>query len=107
MTTTTDEITLDDFDRRLHSRMRISTLVQIRFSSITKICKCTNLSAAGVAVITDGLGLKVGDLVVLNFIISLGEVSRIHKRQGKVCHITNGITGFSFIPLSQNYRRTE
>lgn len=95
-----EEITVEDVqvERRLHTRHKARTEVFVRNGSSRARCKAENLSASGVAVRTNDLGLKPGTVVELAFVINLGQVSKIHRRQATVKHVRNGITGFHMKP---------
>jgi len=45
-----------------------------------KLCKAVNLSATGVFIETSNLGLHKGQQVVLSFAISLGVITKLHRR---------------------------
>lgn len=83
-------------ERRLHTRHRARTRVHIRpEGKESKMCVASNLSANGVAVKTEGMGLRAGMICELSFAIDLGSVVKIHKRMGRVTHVRNGVTGFA------------
>lgn len=83
-------------EKRLHTRHRAKTKVHVRVGAFKepKMCIASNLSANGVAIKTEGMGLTKGQVVELSFAIDLGLVVKIHKRTATVAHITSGITGF-------------
>jgi hypothetical protein len=88
-----------NIERRLHTRHRARTRVHIRCDGKpSRMCAAVNLSASGVAVKTDGMSLGLGAVVELSFAIELGTVVKIHRRFGRVCHISAGITGFAMEP---------
>lgn len=58
-----------------------------------RLCRASNLSASGVFVETVDLGLRRGQSVDLAFAISLGKVTKIHRRTAVVAHISRGGTG--------------
>jgi hypothetical protein len=58
-----------------------------------RLCRASNLSATGVFVETSDLGLRRGQTVELAFAISLGKVTKIHRRTAIVAHISRGGTG--------------
>ena len=58
-----------------------------------RLCRASNLSASGVFVETGNLGLRRGQTVELAFAISLGTVTKIHRRTAVVAHISRGGTG--------------
>jgi hypothetical protein len=81
-------------ERRLHTRHRARTTVYISVPGRGgKLCRAQNLSANGVFVQTDNLGLAKGAIVELAFAINLGKVTKIHRRQAVVAHVTHGGTG--------------
>ena len=83
-------------ERRFHIRHRARTEVRVKTKGgRSKLCRVTNLSAQGVAIQTSDMGLSIGEVVELSFIINLGLVSKIHRRNARVIHIRNGITGFA------------
>ncbi len=59
----------------------------------SRICRARNLSANGVFVETESLGLNKGQTVQLAFAINLGMVTKIHRRTAIVAHVTRGGTG--------------
>ena len=81
-------------ERRLHTRHRARTTVYVVMSGRkSRICKAKNLSANGVFVETENLGLRKGQQVHLAFAINLGLVTKIHRRTAIVAHVTRGGTG--------------
>ena len=81
-------------ERRLHTRHRARTTVYITIpGGRKKLCRAVNLSATGVFVRTDVLGLRKGQQVELAFAIDLGTVTKIHRRTAVVAHISGGGTG--------------
>ncbi|MDE1830270.1 MAG: PilZ domain-containing protein [Thaumarchaeota archaeon] len=81
-------------ERRLHTRQRAHTQVVIRYGKGVRFKgNATNLSAGGVAIKTENLGLRIGSNVELAFIIKLGSIIKIHRRTAKVCHVHGGVTG--------------
>ena len=81
-------------ERRLHTRHRARTAVYISTPGRRgKLCKAKNLSASGVFIETEDLGLAKGTLVELAFAINLGAVTKIHRRTAVVAHISRGGTG--------------
>src|SRR3984957_4572497 len=68
-------------ERRLHTRHRARTTVYVVMSGHkSRICKAKNLSANGVFVETENLGLRKGQQVQLAFAINLGLITKIHRR---------------------------
>jgi hypothetical protein len=81
-------------ERRLHTRHRARTTVYISVPGRGgKLCRAHNLSANGVFVETRNLGLAKGAIVELAFAINLGKVTKIHRRQAVVAHVSRGGTG--------------
>ena len=52
-----------------------------------------NLSASGVLLTGAGLGLRKGQRVELAFAVDFGTVTRLHRRQAVVAHVSAGGTG--------------
>ena len=68
-------------ERRLHTRHRARTTVYVVLSGRkSRICKAKNLSANGVFVETENLGLRKGQQVQLAFAINLGLITKIRTR---------------------------
>jgi hypothetical protein len=83
-----------EMERRLHTRHRARTTVYVILSGRkSRICKAKNLSANGVFVETENLGLRKGQQVQLAFAINLGLITKIHRRTAIVAHVTRGGTG--------------
>ena len=81
-------------ERRLHTRHRARTTVYVVMSGRkSRICRAKNLSANGVFVETENLGLQKGSVVELAFAINLGSVTKIHRRTAVVAHVSSGGTG--------------
>ncbi len=81
-------------ERRLHTRHRArATVYLIVPGRRGSLCKAHNLSANGVFVETRNLGLAKGSIVELAFAINLGAVTKIHRRQAVVAHVSQGGTG--------------
>ncbi|MCC7464213.1 MAG: PilZ domain-containing protein [Gammaproteobacteria bacterium] len=81
-------------ERRLHTRHRARTSVYVIMPGGKRyLCRAVNLSATGVFVRTDVLGLRKGQQVELAFAIDLGSVTKIHRRTAVVAHISGGGTG--------------
>jgi len=81
---------------RLHARHKAKTLIFLKPEGATHAImkRAANLSANGVGVLTEDMGLKKGQKVELSFSINLGIVTKIHRRTAKVAHVTAGVTGF-------------
>ena len=68
-------------ERRLTTRHRARTTVYVLLPGPRRrLCRASNLSASGVFVETGNLGLRRGQTVELAFAISLGTVTKIHRR---------------------------
>ena len=81
-------------ERRLHTRHRARTTVYIQIPGRSgKLCRARNLSANGVFVETENLGLQKGSVVELAFAINLGSVTKLHRRTAVVAHVSRGGTG--------------
>lgn len=82
-------------ERRLHTRHRAKTTVYIVSlpGKRGRICKARNLSANGVFIETQNLGLRKGQHVELAFAINLGAITKIHRRTAIVAHVSRGGTG--------------
>ena len=81
-------------ERRLHTRHRARTTVYVVMSGRkSRICKAKNLSANGVFVETENLGLRKGQNVELVFAINLGAITKLHRRTAVVAHVSRGGTG--------------
>lgn len=83
-------------ERRMYVRHRAKTNVHIKPIGCTTATmrRAANLSANGVAVVTEGMGLKIGQAVELSFSVNLGTVTKLHRRKAIVAHVTKGVTGF-------------
>jgi hypothetical protein len=81
-------------ERRLTTRHRARTTVYLLLPGRhRRLCRASNLSASGVFVETVDLGLRRGQTVELAFAISLGTVTKLHRRTAVVAHISRGGTG--------------
>jgi hypothetical protein len=88
-------------ERRLHTRHRARTAVYVSVPGRPgKLCRARNLSANGVFIETENLGLKKGATVHLAFAINLGVVTKIHRRTAIVAHISKGGTGLMMESLT-------
>lgn len=88
-------------ERRLHTRHRARTVVYISVPGRSgKLCRARNLSANGVFIETENLGLKKGATVQLAFAINLGVVTKIHRRTAVVAHVSRGGTGLMMETLT-------
>ena len=85
---------MGQMERRLHTRHRARTTVYVQIPGRRgKLCRARNLSANGVFVETENLGLQKGSVVELAFAINLGAVTKIHRRTAIVAHVSRGGTG--------------
>jgi hypothetical protein len=92
VSTTTRELV--PVERRLTTRHRARTTVYLLLpGKHRRLCRASNLSASGVFVETGDLGLRRGQTVELAFAISLGTVTKLHRRTAVVAHISRGGTG--------------
>lgn len=81
-------------ERRLTTRHRARTTVYVLLPGRKRrLCRAKNLSATGVFVETSDMGLRKGQSVQLAFAISLGVITKIHRRTAVVAHISRGGTG--------------
>jgi hypothetical protein len=82
-------------DRRLLERNKVSTTVYLAAPGIDSIrCHATNLSAMGVFLRMNSLGLPAGTQVELVFAVDLGNTVRLHRRKAVVTHIAERGAGF-------------
>ena len=80
-------------ERRLLQRNRVSTTVylSVRGGRLYK-CRARNLSAMGVYLEIKSLGLPAGTVVNLIFAVSLGSVTRLHRKKAVLAHVSdNGV----------------
>jgi len=88
-------------ENRLHTRHRTKTRVSITAPGLTlALYRSGNLSAKGVYIVTQGLGLSPGAGVTLTFVIQLGNIMKLHRRRAHVVHLHNGGTGFEMEPMA-------
>lgn len=86
-------------ERRVYTRHLARTKVQVRApGKDPKMCMAVNLSTAGVAIKTQDMNLSKDALVELTFTVNLGTIVKLHKRQGRVVYVKNGVTGFAMLP---------
>lgn len=91
------QIDLEDVqkNKRFHTRHRTNSRVFITPPNGKRVeCRAENLCANGVAIRTNNLGLTPGMVCGIAFVINLGQVLKIHKRNARVVHVTKGLTGF-------------
>ena len=77
-------------ERRLLERNKVSTTVYLSVPGgrLTR-CRARNLSAMGVFLEIESLGLPAGTVVNLVFAVSLNDTVRLHRRKAVVAHITD------------------
>src|ERR1043165_3692569 len=93
-------------ERRLHTRHRARTAVYVSVPGLPgKLCRARNLSANGVFIETENLGLKKGATVHLAFAINLGVVTKIHRRTAIVAHVSKGGNGLMMERLTRTRRK--
>lgn len=92
-TSTTSETEELNVERRLTTRHRARTSVYVLLPGQHRLCRARNLSATGVFVETGNMGLRKGQTVELAFAISLGTVTKLHRRTAVVAHVSRGGTG--------------
>jgi hypothetical protein len=77
-------------ERRLLERSKVSTNVYLSVPGANSIrCRATNLTARGVFLQINSLGLPAGTEVSLVFAVELGDMVRLHRRKAVVTHIAN------------------
>ena len=75
-------------ERRLLERNRVSTTVYLATQGSSAIrCRATNLTAKGVFLQINSLGLPAGTEVRLVFAVDLGNTVRLHRRKAVVTHV--------------------
>lgn len=81
-------------ERRLLERNRVSTTVYLSVpGGRLHRCRARNLSAMGVFLEIEALGLPAGTVVNLVFAVSLNDTVRLHRRKAVVAHISNDGAG--------------
>jgi hypothetical protein len=76
-------------ERRLLERNKVSTTVYLSVPGGRPYrCQAKNLSAMGVFLEINALGLPAGTVVNLVFAVNLGDTVRLHRRKAVVAHIT-------------------
>lgn len=77
-------------ERRLLARSKVSTTVYLSVpGGRLRRCRARNLSAMGVFLETESLGLPAGTVVNLVFAVNLGEVVKLHRRRAVVAHVSD------------------
>jgi len=81
-------------ERRLLQRNRVSTTVYltVRGGRLYR-CRARNLSAMGVYLEINALGLPPGTVVNLIFAVSLGQVTRLHRKKAVLAHVSEDGVG--------------
>ncbi len=81
-------------DRRDSDRHPTRTVVYLSLPhGGRQVCKAVNLSASGVFLKGASMGLRQGQRVELAFAVDFGTVTRLHRRQAVVAHVSEGGTG--------------
>jgi hypothetical protein len=76
-------------ERRLLERSKVSTTVYLSVpGGRLQRCRARNLSAMGVFLEIEALGLPAGTVVNLVFAVKLDEVVRLHRRKAVLAHVT-------------------
>ena len=75
-------------ERRLLERNKVSTTVYLSVpGGRFRRCQARNLSAMGVFLELESLGLPAGSVVNLVFAVSLDDTVRLHRRKAVVAHV--------------------
>jgi len=75
-------------ERRLLERNRVSTTVYLAVpGDRLRRCRARNLSAMGVFLEIESLGLPAGAVVNLVFAVSFNDTIRLHRRKAVVTHV--------------------
>ncbi|MDH3893907.1 MAG: PilZ domain-containing protein [Chromatiales bacterium] len=94
-------------ERRLHTRHHAATRVYLSAPGYGFWrCHAQNVSSAGVFLEDGPAELPRGTEVELIFAVSLGRVTRIHRRQAVVAHISSNGTGLMMKGYSSNQNQT-
>ncbi len=81
-------------DRRDTDRHPTRTVVYLCLpDGERRACRAINLSASGVFLKGASMGLRQGQRVELAFAVDFGTVTRLHRRQAVVAHVSEGGTG--------------
>ena len=81
-------------ERRLLERNKVSTTVYLSVpGGKFRRCRARNLSAMGVFLELDSLGLPAGSVVNLVFAVSLDDTVRLHRRKAVVA-VARELLGF-------------
>lgn len=75
-------------ERRLLERNKVSTTVYLSVpGGRFRRCQARNLSAMGVFLELESLGLPAGSVVNLVFAVALDDTIRLHRRKAVVAHV--------------------
>ena len=89
-------------ERRLLDRSKVSITVYLAVPGADSIrCRATNLSAMGVFLQINALGLPAGTIVSLVFAVDLGDTVRLHRRKAVVAHVAERGAGMIMQGRSQ------
>jgi hypothetical protein len=81
-------------ERRLLERNKVSTTVYLAVpGGRLHRSRARNLSAMGVFLEVEALGLPAGTVVNLVFAVNLGDTVRLHRRKAVVAHVSDGGAG--------------
>jgi hypothetical protein len=81
-------------ERRLLERNKVSTTVYLSVPGGSfRRCQARNLSAMGVYIELESLGLPAGSVVNLVFAVSLDDTVRLHRRKAVVAHVRDDGAG--------------
>ncbi len=102
MTAETDSFA---FERRLRTRYKAATQVRLKTKDgRSKLCRLVNLSSDGCCVYTGDFGLRRNEEIELVFAIKTqGNITKTHRRNGVVCYVKDGNTGFSMRLPNDNW----
>ena len=87
-------------EQRRQPRHRVNTVVFVRPAGGEEPtrCRALNLSTDGVFIETHALRVLPNTQVELVFVINLGSVIKLHRRQAWAVHLTGDGTGFRLQP---------
>lgn len=89
-------------ERRLLERNKVSTTVYLSVPGGCAVrCRARNLSAMGVFLEINSLGLPAGTVVNLVFAVDLGKTVRLHRRKAVVAHVSEQGAGLMMQGRSQ------
>ena len=81
-------------ERRLLERNKVSTTVYLSVpGGRFRRCQARNLSAMGVFLELEALGLPAGSVVNLVFAVSLDDTVRLHRRKAVIAHVDDDGAG--------------